>query len=170
MNDARFMNFKSAADAAFSELDHKSRTQALVVPAPDQKWRVIYSCNTSALPRLEQRTWAKMWESISLLRGDAREEFMRERLEQLVSERHTLALRALHDIEFNNDQLIRGNKGIGSPSQKSEYVADHTGYGKGGENFEHDDKGADMNYSGVHDDVYNAIKEHEDWQVGYDYT
>ena len=48
-------------------------------------------------------------------------------------------------------------------------VADHTGYGKGGESWEHDDTGSIQNYSGCYDDMMNPIAEHEGWQEGYDY-
>lgn len=49
-------------------------------------------------------------------------------------------------------------------------VANHTGYGyKGSENFEHDDTGSIMNYSGVEDEMNNAKAEHEGWEPGYDY-
>lgn len=67
------------------------------------------------------------------------------------------------------DEIMRTNQGLGSGKDKKPFVSDHTGYGEGGENFEHDDKGAEMNYSGVVDDVNEALKEHEDWQDGYDY-
>ena len=36
-------------------------------------------------------------------------------------------------------------------------------------NYEHDDTGSSMNYSGVEDDILSALAEHDDWQVGYDY-
>ena len=53
---------------------------------------------------------------------------------------------------------------------KKPYISNHTGYGyKGSENFEHDDTGGAMNYSGVEDDVFNAFIEHEDWDEGYDF-
>lgn len=55
-----------------------------------------------------------------------------------------------------------------SNTVKANIVSNHTGY-DGGENFEHDDTGAIANYSGVEDDVNNALKEHEDWKQGYDY-
>ena len=49
-------------------------------------------------------------------------------------------------------------------------VTNHSGYGyKGSENFEHEDNGSLMNYSGCVDDTWTAIAEHEDWQEGYDY-
>lgn len=67
------------------------------------------------------------------------------------------------------DEIMRSNKGVSLGKEKESFVADHTGYGKGGENFEHDNKGNEMNYSGVVDEVNNALKEHEDWQEGYDY-
>ena len=50
------------------------------------------------------------------------------------------------------------------------YVSNHTGYShQGSENFEHDDTGSMMNYSGVYDDVINALIDHEGWIEGYDY-
>lgn len=67
------------------------------------------------------------------------------------------------------DELMRSNVGLGGGTDKGKFVSDHTGYGKGGENFEHDDTGSLMNYSGCVDDVGEALKEHEDWQEGYDY-
>ncbi len=67
------------------------------------------------------------------------------------------------------DELLRSNTGVGTDKESKEFVADHTGYGEGGENFEHDDTGSIMNFSGVVDDVVNAEKEHEGWQDGYDY-
>lgn len=49
-------------------------------------------------------------------------------------------------------------------------VSNHTGYSHpGGENFEHDDNGSLMNYSGMEDEVYSALATHGDWQEGYDY-
>lgn len=50
-----------------------------------------------------------------------------------------------------------------------EILSDHTGYGEGGENFEHDNTGDSMNISGVIDDLANAEREHEGWQQDYDY-
>jgi hypothetical protein len=58
----------------------------------------------------------------------------------------------------------------GSGKDRETIVSNHTGYGyKGSENFEHDDTGSQMNYSGVEDDVNNAIADHEGWEKGYDY-
>lgn len=49
-------------------------------------------------------------------------------------------------------------------------VSNHTGYNyEGSENFEHDNTASQMNYSGVEDDVNNAIADHEGWEKGYDY-
>lgn len=169
MNSARYTSFRDAADTAFLELDAKNRQLVFVVPAQDQGWRIIYSLNKSALRSQDQLSWASMWEQISHQAAEQRKDFLWMRLKQLTGEKHPLALRAIHDLEFSNDGIIRKNHGIGRPSDKEDYVADHTGYGEGGENFEHDDTGALMNYSGVQDETYNAIKEHEDWKKGYDY-
>lgn len=67
------------------------------------------------------------------------------------------------------DEIMRENPSIGGGKDKAPFVSNHTGYRPGGENYEHDDTGGKMNYSGVMDDVNEALKEHEDWQEGYDY-
>ena len=38
-----------------------------------------------------------------------------------------------------------------------------------GSNYEHDDSGDRINYSGVYDSVINDFSEHEGYQEGYDY-
>ena len=49
-------------------------------------------------------------------------------------------------------------------------ISNHTQYDyEGSENFEHDDTGCWMNYSGVYDDVMSSFAEHENWTSGYDY-
>lgn len=49
-------------------------------------------------------------------------------------------------------------------------ISNHSGYGySGSENFEHDDTGSIMNYSGVEDMIFSSMAEHGDWQEGYDY-
>jgi hypothetical protein len=49
-------------------------------------------------------------------------------------------------------------------------VGNLSGYGySGSENYEHDDTGSIHNFSGVEDDVYSSISEHENWEEGYDY-
>lgn len=49
-------------------------------------------------------------------------------------------------------------------------VGNHTGYAtEGSENFEHDDTGAQMNYSGMEDEMFSAEAEHDGWQEGYDF-
>jgi hypothetical protein len=60
-------------------------------------------------------------------------------------------------------------KSLISPADEAPFVSDHTGYGPGGESFEHDDTGSINNYSGCEDDMVNAQIEHEGWQEGYDY-
>ncbi|QFY88499.1 hypothetical protein D5125_02825 [Magnetovirga frankeli] len=67
-------------------------------------------------------------------------------------------------------EVMNHNKGIGHGKDREPFISNHSGYDyEGSENFEHDDNGAIMNYSGVMDDVYNSIAEHEDWEDGYDY-
>ena len=49
-------------------------------------------------------------------------------------------------------------------------VSNMSGYShKGSENFEHDNTGSVMNYSGVEDEVHSAEAVHQDWEAGYDY-
>lgn len=169
MNDAHYSSFGDATHAAFSELDVGGRKLALVVPAPDGNWRVIYSVNRGVLKSQDQLIWLEMWENLAKIPRLEREASLRSHLEELVAKRHELGAKALRDLEFSDDAIVRSNRGVGKPSTKNDYVADHTGYGKGGENFEHEGKGHIMNYSGVQDDIYNSIKEHEDWGEGYDY-
>jgi hypothetical protein len=59
---------------------------------------------------------------------------------------------------------------VGSGKDREPIISNHTGYGyKGSENFEHDNTGSVMNYSGVEDEVNDATADHEGWQDGYDY-
>lgn len=61
--------------------------------------------------------------------------------------------------------------GARSPSDlegEAQVTSNHTGY-RGGENYEHDDTGALMNYSGVEDEMFSAEASHEGWKPGYDY-
>lgn len=56
------------------------------------------------------------------------------------------------------------------PREEGRVVSNHSGYSyQGSENFEHDDTGSLMNYSGVEDEVFSSFAVHEDWQEGYDY-
>lgn len=50
------------------------------------------------------------------------------------------------------------------------FISNHSGSDyEGSENYEHDDNGDLMNYSGVYDSVINDLSEHEGYQEGYDY-
>lgn len=50
------------------------------------------------------------------------------------------------------------------------FISNHSGYDyEGSENYEHDDNGDCMNYSGIYDSVINDLSEHEGYQEGYDY-
>ena len=66
-------------------------------------------------------------------------------------------------------EIMYTNEGVGSGKDQKPFVANYTGYREGGENYEHDDTGDSMNFSGVVDQVYEAVQEHEGWQEGYDY-
>src|SRR5690606_42075127 len=60
--------------------------------------------------------------------------------------------------------------GTANPAKDKEpIISNHTDYKKRGENFEHDDAGSLMNFSGMEDEMNNALKEHKDWQKDYDY-
>lgn len=68
-------------------------------------------------------------------------------------------------------ELMQQNQGIGRQIGKRPVLSNHTGYSiEGSENFEHDDTGSIMNYSGVEDDINNALLVHNDWEEGYDYN
>lgn len=59
-----------------------------------------------------------------------------------------------------------------NPSQSGDVsvVSNHTGYPhSNSHDWEHDDTGAQSNYSGVADEFDNAQAEHEGWTPGYDY-
>ena len=67
-------------------------------------------------------------------------------------------------------EIMEQNQTISQKSEKAPIVSNHTGYShEGSENFEHDDTGAMMNYSGVEDVFNDAQAEHEGWQEGYDH-
>ena len=79
-------------------------------------------------------------------------------------------IHSVTEILEREDALENSPRIPSSGTDKSAVVSNHTGYGyRGSENFEHDDTGSQMNYSGVEDDVYTALSEHEDWEEGYDY-
>lgn len=57
-----------------------------------------------------------------------------------------------------------------SASEEKRVISNHSGYSSlGSENFEHDESGNLMNYSGMEDEVFNSLAMHGDWQEGYDY-
>jgi hypothetical protein len=67
-------------------------------------------------------------------------------------------------------EIMQQNQTVCPTPEKIPVVSNHTGYGhEGSENFEHDESGASMNYSGVEDDLNDAESEHEGWQKDYDY-
>lgn len=67
-------------------------------------------------------------------------------------------------------EIMQQNQTVCPMTEKSPVVSNHTGYShEGSENFEHDDSGASMNYSGVEDEFNDAKSEHEGWQKDYDY-
>lgn len=56
---------------------------------------------------------------------------------------------------FNEGERVTGN---------------HSGYPyPGSENFEHDDTGSIINYSGVEDMIFSSFAENEGWEEGYDF-
>ena len=169
MSPTQYSDFQEAVDAAFALLDPRQQKLVFVVPAQDRSWRIIGSVRKAALRSREQLAWASMWEQVSGSEPEKRDSFLRMRLFELASEQHALARMALNDLELTQDESVRLNQIVAAARIPKSYVADHTGYGKGGENFEHDDTGSLMNYSGVHDDVFNAFGEHNDWEDGYDY-
>jgi hypothetical protein len=80
-------------------------------------------------------------------------------------------IRQVAEILMREDSVQAARPVGGSGKDREPIVSNHTGYGyKGSENFEHDDTGSMMNYSGVEDDVNNAIADHEGWEKGYDYS
>lgn len=80
-------------------------------------------------------------------------------------------IRYLKEIFASQDAMDTPDQpAAGVGRDRIPYLSNHTGYGyRGSENFEHDDTGSQMNYSGVEDDVMNAFADHEGWEHGYDY-
>lgn len=76
--------------------------------------------------------------------------------------------------------VVRGTAG-GAPSsaygvggqdrrEVSPVMEDHTGYNRGhSANWEHDNTGSQMNYSGMSDIMLGAMAENNGWEAGYDY-
>jgi hypothetical protein len=70
-----------------------------------------------------------------------------------------------------------GNHGSEDPNRimvetpnNGDFISNHSGYDyAGSENFEHDDTGGSMNYSGCYDQVMDAFVTNEGWLEGYDY-
>ena len=80
------------------------------------------------------------------------------------------------DDELYDDLIEPSSPPLGKPVTQSltgtnkGFISNHSGYDhEGSENYEHDDNGDRMNYSGVYDDVINDLSEHEGYQKGYDY-
>ncbi|MBZ0330997.1 hypothetical protein KZO25_11790 [Halomonas sp. ANAO-440] len=55
-------------------------------------------------------------------------------------------------------------------SEGERVIGNHSGYPySGSENFEHDDTGCILNYSGVEDIIFSSFAENNNWEEGYDY-
>ena len=53
---------------------------------------------------------------------------------------------------------------------ENQFLSNHSSYEyEGSENFEHDDNGCLMNYSGCYDQIMHAFVMNENWEEGYDY-
>lgn len=62
------------------------------------------------------------------------------------------------------------NESVVGDDRERVVIANHTRYHyEGSENYEHDDTGGLMNYSGVQDTIFSAEALHQDWESGYDY-
>jgi hypothetical protein len=80
-------------------------------------------------------------------------------------------IRQVSEILSREDGALSSPRVRPGGKDREPILSNHTVYGyKGSENFEHDDTGSIMNYSGVEDDVNNAIADHEGWEEGYDYS
>jgi hypothetical protein len=67
-------------------------------------------------------------------------------------------------------EVMTSNESLVGDGLNRRVVANHTAYAyMEAANYEHEGQGAIMNYSGVEDDIFSALAEHEDWQPGYDY-
>ena len=74
---------------------------------------------------------------------------------------------------FKKNQVITASVGEQLPNndhQEYQIVHNGTGYDSSdGANYEHDDTGGPMNYSGCYDMMMSPVSEHEGWTEGYDY-
>lgn len=71
---------------------------------------------------------------------------------------------------YAREMLNQPVYGDGEDEGRSLVVLDHTGYNRSGSsNWEHDDTGAQMNYSGMADIALSAQAEEKGWEAGYDY-
>ena len=85
------------------------------------------------------------------------------------------------EIDARIEELLKTNRyalamfnqpiyGDGEDEGRSKVVLDHTGYNRSGSsNWEHDDTGGKMNYSGMADIALSAQAEEKGWEAGYDY-
>jgi hypothetical protein len=67
------------------------------------------------------------------------------------------------------DHFVATNNESATRRERKRLLSNHTGYGKGGESWEHDDTGHVQNFSGCYDDMLDPVAEHEGWEEGYDY-
>lgn len=83
------------------------------------------------------------------------------------------------DLPYNDDESYEAEPSSPPPRKPLSlsltganrgFISNHSGSDyEGSENYEHDDNGDLMNYSGVYDSVINDLSEHEGYQEGYDY-
>ena len=75
----------------------------------------------------------------------------------------------IEDLFDEEDEKVTPKDKL-DPSSETKVTGNRSGYGyRGSENFEHDDTGAEHNYSSMEDEVNSGTAEHEGWEEGYDY-
>ena len=141
-----------------------------IIPS-GKKWKpthIPYNHQSTGDPQKDE--WLSLWRNFEMYGPHGGILGLRDAIQALSENGNRYAKHAIVELEsyaaIETSRLTRS--GITSKDKKP-FISNHTGYGEGGENYEHDDSGSLMNFSGVVDDVNNALKEHEDWQEDYDY-
>jgi hypothetical protein len=98
-----------------------------------------------------------------------------EEVEKWAQDRPTIEIAArieelLRTNSYARERLNQPVYGDGEAEGRSSVVLDHSGYNRSGSsNWEHDDTGAKMNYSGMADIALIAQADEKGWEAGYDY-
>ncbi len=141
-----------------------------IIPS-GKKWKtahIPYNHRSTGDPQKD--AWLYFWKNFEMYGPEGGFAGLRDAVQSLAAQGNRYARLAILELESTAAVEASRILGNGNPAKDKEpIISNHTGYKKGGENFEHDDTGSLMNFSGVEDEMNNALKEHQDWQKDYDY-